>query len=280
MRLFGALLAVIPAFLLQTGCMQTCIVEGTLIATPEGPAPVEALRVGDVVTARGFDGATTESTVSALSSSIVRRSLLVEFEDGRVLRVTSEHPVMVGGRWRRAGSIRRGDLVALESGEARAERVTGNGGPARVFDLTVEPHGTFFANGVLVHNKTVLPNPTVEELAGAWIGIAISGTIYRLVLQPDGTGTLSTMVRSRSVETRREGPISWSLDRYSIEVEGGYDRAHWEGTAYVGLLLLHRFQRPSVDTSRFDVAFRREADFVAEMDALRGSEPANDGPGP
>jgi len=128
-----------------------CIAEGTWVATPHGPTPVEALAVGSQVDA--FDVVTQTRTVAvvlrtdASYAEVVRRL--------GALRATPEHPVWAGGAWVPLGEVPAGatllgvDLAPL----AAAEPVLDT--PATVYDLTVSPPNTYFAGGVLVHNKAV-----------------------------------------------------------------------------------------------------------------------------
>jgi hypothetical protein len=278
MRYFGALVPMVVAAVLMQGCVRldACVAEGTLIATPRGPRPVESLRAGDQVWARGVANATGTATVRAVGVSFARRTLLIELEGDQALEVTPEHPVMAGGRWRRAGSLRPGDPVSLESGEGRVARVSGDGGPATVYDLTVQPHGTFIANGVVVHNKRFPLRPTADELAGPWVGLSMGGTVYSLVLRADGTGALSAL--DGRGEAPRKGPVSWKLRKYRIEIDGeeGAYSIRWEGTAIRDRLRLRPMKRPSVASDRYDVVFRREADLDAEIESLR-ADPGDDG---
>jgi hypothetical protein len=121
--------------------MPHCIVAGTLIDTPSGPRAIETLASGDEVWTRGR----ALGRVVATHPSWALEHLEIVMDDGRVLRATAEHPVATGAGWTRAGSLRVGEGIV----SIRVVR-----GPVRVYDLEVEPDPTFFAGGVLVHNKT------------------------------------------------------------------------------------------------------------------------------
>ncbi len=127
----------------------TCIAEGTLVDTPGGRVPIEAVRVGSRVI--GWDtelGRAAVATVEAVDRSHAER--LVVLGD---LVVTPNHPVFAGGEWQDAGDIEPGDELfgrdfsALRAEPRRIER------PATVYDITVSDPHTFFAGGILVHNK-------------------------------------------------------------------------------------------------------------------------------
>lgn len=68
-----------------------CFVAGTPILTPDGPKPIEYLRVGDTVAVR--DGT---DVVTAVGSRIVDRVLQLTLSDGTVLVCTEDHPFAVG----------------------------------------------------------------------------------------------------------------------------------------------------------------------------------------
>ena len=69
------------------------------------------------------------------------------------LRVTAEHPVWADGRWTRAGEVPVKARLIGQGGEPLLAGPLADEGATTVYDLTVtEPH-TFFAGGVLVHNK-------------------------------------------------------------------------------------------------------------------------------
>jgi hypothetical protein len=129
----------------------TCVAEGTLIATPNGPVPIEALRVGHRVSS--FD---VEKMRPVVTTVVVveraRTERLVRLGD---LRVTQSHPVFVDGAWRAAGTIEPGmSLLRQDGGEFMAAPEL-EAAIATVYDISVtEPH-TYFAGGLLVHNKAV-----------------------------------------------------------------------------------------------------------------------------
>jgi hypothetical protein len=79
-------------------------------------------------------------------------------EEKRTLNVTALHPVATENGWKPAGQLETGESVWSRDGWRKVASVTHTGGLVRVFDLEVEPNSNFFANGVLVHNKSSGPN--------------------------------------------------------------------------------------------------------------------------
>lgn len=129
----------------------TCIAEGTLVATPDGEVPIEALTPGTAVDA--FDVETHQRT----TARVVRLDRAHADAVLRVgaLRATAEHPVWAGGAWVPAGELRPGDALLSVGGVALPAPAIELAAPTTVYDLEVTPPHTFFAGGVLVHNKAV-----------------------------------------------------------------------------------------------------------------------------
>ncbi len=153
-----------------------CIEQGSAILTPGGPVPIEQLRPGDKVLAvAGSSG--VESEVQAVTS--VEPTDYVEIAAaGQVLRLTAEHPVEIEpGVFRMAKALRAGDLVRIQSRGGIAGRPVQSVRqvPAEVsaYNLLVAPAGTYFANGLVVHNKgCFLPDTIIRTETG--VGIPIS----------------------------------------------------------------------------------------------------------
>jgi hypothetical protein len=146
----------------------SCFVAGTLVATPGGPRPIESLAAGDEVWA--FDVNTMRRArrrVEALHRASAREVRSVRAGDLFVRGVTPSHPVYAPARgaFVPLRELRVGDAVLGFDGEAATPRAV-EGVDARerpaadvdVYNLTVEgPEHTYFADGLLVHNK--LPPP-------------------------------------------------------------------------------------------------------------------------
>ncbi len=128
-----------------------CIAQGTPIATPRGAVAVEQLGPGSEVIA--YDVESGARSVAKVER-IVRGSATSVLEMGD-LRVTAEHPIWAGSAWRRAGDVEAGEPLLGDGGAplVAAPRLVSL--PHVVFDISVGSPHTFFAGGVLVHNKAV-----------------------------------------------------------------------------------------------------------------------------
>lgn len=140
-----------------------CVAEGSLVRTPRGERPIEALAVGDPVFAYDLERA---AWVSAPIEGI-RQSTEVTFglrvEGKELLVVTPTHPIY-SPRLGKYVPARRWETHELSEvlhvaadGRATPAQVSVEAvaGTRRVFDLTVgSAQHNFVADGVLVHNKS------------------------------------------------------------------------------------------------------------------------------
>ena len=149
--LFVAAIA-IPG-LLSTGC----IIGGTMVDTPSGPRAIETLRPGDAVLTRSGEGR-IERVLSAQSLSYQT----LRFSDGSFLRATQEHPIATADGWVEVKRLLPGTAVQSREGWRTLASIESSHSFVRVYDLEIEPDPTFFASGVVVHNKSS------PERSAAW----------------------------------------------------------------------------------------------------------------
>jgi hypothetical protein len=163
--------AIVAAPLLLSACEQTdsCFIGETLVATPTGPRPIESLRSGDLVWSFSFEeGRPVARAVLALHRALVREVRRVVIAGELAIRgVSPTHPVyfVEHGEFRPASRLVSGDLVTLfrDGGEPSTAHVIAveatevHVPSIEVFNLSVEgPEHNYFADGVLVHNKSFL----------------------------------------------------------------------------------------------------------------------------
>jgi hypothetical protein len=174
----------------------TCFEAGSKVAAPNGSVAIEHLEIGDTVLA--FDeraGAAVPRRVQATFAHEVESSGRLALSDGRVLRVTGEHPIYDArqGAYVQADAFDGGEtLVTLSQTlvpRARGSEATldlsqsalalahsaGNGftshdpgGRIQVFNISVEELENYFVEGVLVHNKT--PPLMCNPIPRVWTG--------------------------------------------------------------------------------------------------------------
>jgi hypothetical protein len=178
MKLHGRTLLISAAFGLSAlvdGCVGGCFVAGTLVDTPDGPRPIDALKRGDVVWAWSEgEGARVERRIEAVHRTLGQVVCRVEVGDRVIEGVTPEHPFfhVDAGEFVALRDLPTDALLwALVDGEPRPTRISGlqiteHLEPCvMVYNLTVEgPEHTYFAEGVLVHNKAPIePPPTCSD---------------------------------------------------------------------------------------------------------------------
>lgn len=141
-----------------------CVAEGTRISTPEGDVAVESLDAGDTVVAVDAQKVERARRVVANPSRESTQWLEVRLGDGSHLKLTRDHLVATRHGWRRAGDLREGDDLVTRSGRSPVELIHSRSGRIRVYDPDVAGDNTYFANGVLVHNKDSAPLADVQAV--------------------------------------------------------------------------------------------------------------------
>ena len=91
------------------GPQHHCFVAGTMIQTPDGERPIEALRVGDMVLTRF--GARQVLEVRSKLDTVGT----VDFSNGAYLRGNSQHPVLSLHGWTMMSELQQGDTVCTGS---------------------------------------------------------------------------------------------------------------------------------------------------------------------
>jgi hypothetical protein len=128
-----------------------CVAAGTIIATEDGPLPVETLRIGDRVF--GFDPGARRRVLTTVTA-VVRTTATSTLILGSGLRATPDHPVFADGTFRPAGELVPGSMLLAENGAiVPVLSVAHVPGEVTVYDLSVGWPHTYFAAGILVHNK-------------------------------------------------------------------------------------------------------------------------------
>lgn len=141
-----------------------CFEAGTLIATPFGSTPIERLRVGDWVLA--YDAKLHRTVPRPVTATMIHPGERVgelPVGDGRALRVTPNHPIYLpdDDRYARADAmVEQRRVLVLGNNRAVASAVSypfalsAVERIATVYNIEVAEEHNYFADGVLVHNKS------------------------------------------------------------------------------------------------------------------------------
>jgi hypothetical protein len=132
-----------------------CFLPGTVVETADGPRGLEEVQVGDMVLGVDDNG---NHVFNEVVGTI--RSLAVDYYViNGAIEVTGTHPFLVDQRWVRAEGLCVGDVLDSADGTPLVvESITRVDRGVRTFNLSVSGNHTFFADGVLVHNKEGDPN--------------------------------------------------------------------------------------------------------------------------
>ncbi len=131
-----------------------CFTAGTMILTPGGEQSIEALVVGDEVVSYDVDtGERAVSTVVGLYES-GDENVVLNINDR--ITVTPKHPFYTSDGWAEAGELALGADLLTEAGEwETVTSIVAQENDEPVYNLQVEPTNTYYAEGVLVHNKQI-----------------------------------------------------------------------------------------------------------------------------
>ena len=137
----------------------SCLKEGTKILTPQGDKLIETLSIGDKVIS--YDGTNKiTNQIIAIKKSKAKKTLKITLKNGITIEGTKEHPVfnvekqnyikLVDFKKRDKLQLANGEyskIISIENKKHYKETV--------VYDLSVQsPYHNYFAEGVLVHNKS------------------------------------------------------------------------------------------------------------------------------
>jgi hypothetical protein len=139
-----------------------CFVAGTLIYTPDGPRPIEEIRVGDKVWAHDLASGTDQLQVIVETFVRTTTELFHLTIAGEVVSTTAEHPFMVHERgWIDAAFLKVGDLLVTSEGttvpiEAVETETRDTENVEKVYNFHVVTHHNYYVlagdQPVLVHN--------------------------------------------------------------------------------------------------------------------------------
>ena len=139
-----------------------CFVAETEVTLPDGTTTIRIADIGPGHTVLAFDEQSGETRVCEVVQCHTHKPdqfLEIRFVDERILRVTANHLIYNGGCWVAAGSLRPGKRVCVLTpdgrgiGSLQVEAVEKSSHVEHLYDLTIADCNTFFAEGILVHNK-------------------------------------------------------------------------------------------------------------------------------
>jgi hypothetical protein len=139
-----------------------CFKDDTPVTMADGTQKrIDRLREGDAVLSYDERNASLHSeTVLKVERLVAPAHLKLRLSNAAAeIELTGEHPLHTKGLWTPANTLRAGSTVTWldpktnEVGEADVAEVTDIAQPASVYDISVSNCHTFFAGGLLAHNK-------------------------------------------------------------------------------------------------------------------------------
>lgn len=129
-----------------------CFVKGTQVVMANGRHKnIEDIEVGDYILTRHKDTAVpVRARVIGTHQADADGYLTINGQ----IKVTANHRIWVNGGWQEAGTVQPGDYLMNQQGNwIRVSSIEWQRGKARVYNLAVYEHNSYFADGVLVHNS-------------------------------------------------------------------------------------------------------------------------------
>jgi hypothetical protein len=151
---------------LMEPCHPGCFPAGTLVQTPQGPRPIEGIRIGDPLLTILPDG---RRVGVAVQSIFVTRNRLwrVATDDGSLLTTQTQPLCLASHAPLRAGDLHAGDrILRYVDGQVREATVHGAWATDRVekvFNLVLGDSELFIAGGFVARSKPPADTTTVTD---------------------------------------------------------------------------------------------------------------------
>ena len=131
-----------------------CITGDTLIHTEKGKVRIDKVDALSCKKVLSYNGKLTVwRNIEQFLPRGKKKTVKIEFESGRILRCTYDHPLMTRTGWKETRKLQLGDEAVTLANET-LDRIIGikEGSEVEVYDINVEETHCFFANDILVHN--------------------------------------------------------------------------------------------------------------------------------
>lgn len=145
---------------LTNNSISGCFSIGTSITLIDGSSkPIEEMLIGDKVLSINENSEIVENTITNIISLTVSDIILLKINNTIEITTTEDHPFFVGDKYVKAGNLKVGNkLKQIFNGvlySVALNDVKHLTQDTIVYNITTDPDHTFFANNVLVHNKSI-----------------------------------------------------------------------------------------------------------------------------
>ncbi len=143
-------------------CDDSCVVKGTKVLTPNGPRPIENLKVGDIVTTYSHKQL-KEAAVTRIYTGMSPVTYKISAQ-GNILEASPSHPIKTDQGWVQASELTMKHKIHLQEHTlTKIDQIIPiyKVSAEKVYNIEVKPYHNFFANNILTHNKSVPYPPPV-----------------------------------------------------------------------------------------------------------------------
>jgi len=141
-----------------------CFTSDTIIMTPNGEKKIDEFSKGDQVIAFDENGNLVESFVTDLFVHNNESVYSYIFSNGVSIKSTPNHPFYTRNGFVEIGNLKVGDTVIDSNNNEISLISVENIGQHIVYNIEVDEHHTYIANGIRVHNKFD-PNAAAEAIS-------------------------------------------------------------------------------------------------------------------
>ncbi len=146
--------------------VSSCFLSGTMILVDGNKQKeIQNIKVGEYIVS--YNEKTKSNNISKVLKKFSHDATEhLVFNDS--LNATSNHPVLLNGKWVEIGTAHIGDtLKDSKNNDVAIKSIKKVTQPSQVYNLEVEGTHTYYADGILVHNKMYVPPPPVASPTGA-----------------------------------------------------------------------------------------------------------------
>ena len=164
LKLLFKLCAFLVCILSMNSCSEdSCIIEGTKIATPKGKRNIETLQEGDLIYSYDiYQKKLRPRPIKKVIQSTKNKSYIITTQNFQLKGITAEHPVfnISEQRFKKTSTLVVGShVLVLQNNQLIEQRIIDiklqeHANSYRFFDLSLQGNEhNFFADNILVHNK-------------------------------------------------------------------------------------------------------------------------------